>query len=385
MGLPGQFSVTFNRLSTLSYPKALLDINLIVEVNDALTKSALADYNFPQWMRVIEVPEGAPKTKPRAMNYALDFCKGDIVGIWDAEDSPAPDQLEVVASRFHVAGTDLVCLQGVLDYYNSKQNWLARCFTIEYAAWFRLILPGMSNLGLAIPLGGTTLFFKRDVLEALGGWDAHNVTEDADLGFRLARHGYRTDVIPTRTGEEANCRLWPWVRQRSRWLKGYMVTYLVHMRKPSKLLKQLGPWRFIGFQAHFLTALSQFVLAPVLWSFWLVLFGLPHPLEAFVSHNTLVVLGLSFLAIELINVLINATAVSKSELRHLFFWVPTMHFYYPLGALAAYNALFELIVKPFYWDKTQHGLSVKNARRAKCNESPASFGGIKFEARNKSF
>ena len=134
-----------------------------------------------------------------------------------------------------------------------------------------------------------------------------------------------------------------------------MVTYLVHMRKPSKLLKQLGPWRFIGFQAHFLTALSQFVLAPVLWSFWLVLFGLPHPLEAFVSHNTLVVLGLSFLAIELINALINATAVSKSELRHLFFWVPTMHFYYPLGALAAYKALFELIVKPFYWDKTQHG------------------------------
>ena len=161
----------------------------------------------------------------------------------------------------------------------------------------------MSKLGLAIPLGGTTLFFKRDVLEALGGWDAHNVTEDADLGFRLARHGYRTDVIPTRTGEEANCRLWPWVRQRSRWLKGYMVTYLVHMRKPSKLLKQLGLWRFIGFQAHFLTALSQFVLAPVLWSFWLVLFGLPHPLEAFVSHNTLVVLGLSFLAIELINAL----------------------------------------------------------------------------------
>ena len=112
-----------------------------------------------------------------------------------------------------------------------------------------------------------------------------------------------------------------------------MVTYLVHMRKPSTLLKQLGLWRFIGFQAHFLTALSQFVLAPVLWSFWLVLFGLPHPLEAFVSHNTLVVLGLSFLAIELINALINATAVSKSELRHLFFWVPTMHFYYPLGAI----------------------------------------------------
>ncbi|WP_438991086.1 glycosyltransferase family 2 protein [Lentibacter sp.] len=372
------------RLTHLTYPKALLDVALVVEVNDTLTKAVLSKCSLPPWIRIIEVPEGTPKTKPRAMNYALDFCKGDIIGIWDAEDAPADNQLEIVANYFHSASPELVCLQGVLDYYNSRQNWLARCFTIEYAAWFRLILPGMAKLGFAIPLGGTTLFFRRNALESLGGWDAHNVTEDADLGFRLARHGYRTDVIPTRTGEEANCRIWPWIKQRSRWLKGYMVTYFVHMREPAKLYRQIGLWRFIGFQAHFVTALSQFILAPVLWSFWLVLFGLPHPLEAYVSHEILVALGLSFLAIELANALINASAVSKPELKHLFAWVPIMHFYYPLGALAAYKALFELVAKPFYWDKTQHGLSLSHLQEQTQNSLPPRLGSVELESGHKS-
>ena len=373
------------RLKRLTYPKALLDVILVVEENDELTQEVLRSCELPPWLSVVEVPEGVPKTKPRAMNYALDFCKGDIVGVWDAEDAPAADQLHVVADYFHSAGEDLVCLQGVLDYYNSRQNWLARCFTIEYAAWFRLILPGMARLGFIIPLGGTTLFFRRDALEKLGGWDAHNVTEDADLGFRLARYGYRTDVIPTRTGEEAVCRLWPWVRQRSRWLKGYMVTYLVHMRSPRRLMREIGVWRFCGVQAHFVTALSQFILAPILWSFWLVLLGLPHPLEAFVSRDILLALGASFLVIELINALINATAVSRPTLRHLFIWVPTMHFYYPLGAMAAYKALLELLVKPFYWDKTQHGHSLKALENGVRNTPSRLRPGVKLEARNEGF
>lgn len=372
------------RLKRLTYPKALLEVALVVEEHDSLTKTVLQKCALPPWIRIIEVPEGTPKTKPRAMNYALDFCKGDIIGIWDAEDAPAENQLEIVANQFHSAAPELVCLQGVLDYYNSRQNWLARCFTIEYAAWFRLILPGMAKLGLAIPLGGTTLFFRRTVLESLGGWDAHNVTEDADLGFRLARHGYRTEVIPTRTGEEANCRIWPWIRQRSRWLKGYMVTYFVHMREPAKLYKQIGLWRFLGFQAHFVTALSQFMLAPILWSFWLVLFGLPHPLEAYVSHEILVALGLSFLAIELANALINASAVSKPELKHLFAWVPIMHFYYPLGAIAAYKALFELVAKPFYWDKTQHGLSLSQFQKKTNRLLPPRLSSVELQSGHKS-
>lgn len=349
------------RLSRLTYPKCLLDVVLVLEENDDMTRKTLAEIDLPPWMRAVVVPDGQPRTKPRAMNYALDFCEGDIIGIFDAEDAPDPDQITMIARRFQQVPPDVVCLQGILDYYNPRQNWLARCFTIEYAAWFRLILPGMSKLGLAIPLGGTTLYFRRNVLEELGGWDAHNVTEDADLGFRLARHGYKTEMVGTVTGEEANCRAWPWVKQRSRWLKGYMSTYLVHMRSPRLLHRQLGARRFWGFQAHFVAALSQYILAPFLWSFWLILLGLPHPLEPVLHYNVLWLFGYLFLLVELLNIAIYTVAVSGPFHRHLMPWTPTMHFYTPLGTLAAYKALYEMIFAPFFWDKTSHGHSLAAA------------------------
>lgn len=346
------------RLTQLTYPKCLLDVVLVLEEEDALTRQTLAQIDLPPWIRAVVVPDGQPRTKPRAMNYALDFCEGEIVGIFDAEDAPEADQITRVARAFQAAPPDVVCLQGVLDYYNARQNWLARCFTIEYAAWFRIMLPGMTRLGLAIPLGGTTLYFRRAALEELGGWDAHNVTEDADLGFRLARHGYRTDMVATTTHEEANCRPWAWVKQRSRWLKGYMTTYLVHMRQPRVLHRQLGPWRFWGFQAHFLSALSQVLLAPLLWSFWLVFFGLPHPLDPVAPRGVLVGATGLFLAVEAVSLTIHASAVTGRGHRHLLPWVATMPLYWPLGAIAAYKALYELIANPFFWDKTCHGLSL---------------------------
>ena len=345
------------RLSRLTYPKCLLDVLLVIEEADDTTRNMLATIDLPSWIKPVVVPDGQPRTKPRAMNFALDFCEGEIIGVYDAEDAPEPDQITQVARRFQMLPPDVACIQGVLDYYNPRQNWLARCFTIEYATWFRLILPGVSQLGWAIPLGGTTLFFRRNVLEHLGGWDAHNVTEDADLGFRLARHGYRTEMLATVTEEEANCRPWAWIRQRSRWLKGYMTTYIVHMRKPLMLLRQLGFWKFVGFQAHFVTALSQFLLAPVLWSFWLVLFGFAHPLDPYIPRDLMIGLGSAFLVIEVINIAIYASAVTGRRHRHLLAWTPTMHFYTPLGAVAAYKAVYELAVKPYFWDKTQHGFA----------------------------
>ena len=370
------------RLTQLTYPKCLLDVVLVLEEEDTLTQATLAQIDLPSWITPVVVPDGKPRTKPRAMNYALDFCEGDIIGIFDAEDAPAPDQITVIARRFQDAPDDVVCLQGILDYYNPRQNWLARCFTIEYASWFRVILPGMARLGLAIPLGGTTLYFRRKVLEELGGWDAHNVTEDADLGFRLARHGYRTEMVNTVTEEEANCRFWPWVKQRSRWLKGYMTTYLVHMRYPWVLYRQLGAWKFWGFQAHFVTALSQFLLAPFLWSFWLVFLGLPHPLDAVLPRAALIAFGSLFMLIEVINMTIHLTAVSGPRHRHLLWWVPTMHLYTLFGAVAAYKALYELVGKPFFWDKTAHGLSLGLVQvpRATASDSAVDFATVQFQA-----
>lgn len=344
------------RLSRLDYPRELLDICLVVEADDEITRATLSEIDLPPYMRQIVVPVSALKTKPRAMNYALDFCRGKFVGIYDAEDAPDPDQIRRVVERFHQRGPDVACLQGVLDFYNARTNWMSRCFSIEYATWFRLILPGMDRLGLAIPLGGTTLFFRREVLEELGGWDAHNVTEDADLGIRLARHGYRTELIDTVTQEEANCWFWPWVKQRSRWLKGYAITWAVHMRQPRLLFRELGAWKFFGVQLLFLGTISQFLMAPLLWMLWLVPFGVIDPVSQFLAPGLFLWLTGIFILSEVVSILAGLLAIRGTQHARLGIWVPTMMLYFPMAALAAYKGVLELITRPFYWDKTAHGL-----------------------------
>jgi len=344
------------RLARLDYPRALLDICLVTEAGDAETRETLARTHLPPWMRSLTVPDGRLRTKPRALNYALEFCRGSIVGIYDAEDAPAPDQIRKVVAHFHLRGPEVACLQGVLDFYNARANWLARCFAIEYAAWFRVVLPGLSRLGMPVPLGGTTLFFRRAALDSLGGWDAHNVTEDADLGLRLARHGFRTEFLDSVTEEEANCEAWPWVRQRSRWLKGYAMTWVTHMRRPHLLWRQLGAKGFLAVQVLFLGTLSQFALAPLLWSFWALSFGLTHPLASVLPQGGMGVLIALFVGAELVNLGIGALGVQRAGKPALTLWLPALHFYFPLASLASYKALFELAARPFYWDKTRHGV-----------------------------
>ncbi len=350
-------STLITRLSRLTYPKTLLDVVLVLEASDSVTRDTLRHTRLPPWMRTITVPPGQIQTKPRALNYALRFTRGQIVGIYDAEDAPAPDQVDQVVAHFHSAPPDVGCVQGILDYYNPRANWLSRCFTIEYASWFRVLLPGLARLGLAVPLGGTTVFFRRDVLEAVRGWDAHNVTEDADLGMRLARNGWRTELIRTVTREEANNRLWPWVKQRSRWLKGYGITWWVHSRRPFRLWRDLGTKRFLGMQALLLGTLFQFALAPVLWSFWLILAGLPHPMDRYMDDRGILLMTGLFLSAEAASLVVGITALARSPHRGMYHWVPTLFAYFPLGTLAIYKALWETLTKPFYWDKTQHGHS----------------------------
>ncbi len=346
------------RLTRLTYPKSLLEVVLVLEAEDTITRETIARTDLPQWISVIEVPSAnGLTTKPRALNYALDFCRGSIIGVWDAEDAPEPDQIEKVVTRFHHAPPDVACLQGILDYYNSKTNWISRCFTIEYATWWRVILPGVARLGLVIPLGGTTLFFRRSILEKLSGWDAHNVTEDADLGIRLARHGYTTELIPTVTFEEANCRAWPWMKQRSRWLKGFLITWLVHMRSPGKLMRDLGFMRFWGVQTLLLATFVQFTCAPLMWSFWITLAGYQHPVALTLGASVAQTMATVFLISEIINLSISMLAVSNGRHRHLLLYVLTLPFYFPMAAISAYKALKELVEEPFYWDKTEHGIS----------------------------
>ncbi len=343
------------RLEKLDYPSTALEVILLTEDNDTATAAALSTLSLPAWMRVLPVPTGTIRTKPRALNYGLDHCTGDIIGVYDAEDAPDPAQLRAVAAGFARGGARLACLQGRLDYYNPQHNWLARCFTIEYASWWRVILPGFAQMGFAIPLGGTTLFFRREILRALGGWDAHNVTEDADLGLRIARRGYETQLFDSTTYEEANCRALPWVKQRSRWIKGYIMTYASHMRRPAALLRDLGPWRFFGMQMMFAGTVLQALLAPLVNALWLLPFvvtgpaalGLPIWLQTSVGFGILAEATMFFA---------NYLGLSRAGHRLSPLWLPTMMVYNLLASLAAYKALYEVMTKPFYWDKTAHGL-----------------------------
>lgn len=352
-------STLIARLQAVKYPRALLEVVLVLEEKDTVTRATLQALDLPGWMRVVQVPDTGPlTTKPRALNYALDFCDGDIIGVWDAEDAPAPDQLHVIAARFARAGPDVACLQGMLDYYNPRSNWMSRCFSIEYAGWWRILLPGVQRMGLVLPLGGTTLFFRRAILEALGGWDAHNVTEDADLGVRLAREGYRTELVQTVTEEEATCRAWPWIKQRSRWLKGFLVTWLVHLRDPGLIRQQLGWWRLLGVHTLMAGTVLQFLLAPVLWTLWALPLGLGHPATSSGMAWLPAALIPLCVASELGNMATGAAGVARRGRRFLLPWVITMPVYYLLGVAAAFKAVFELLARPYFWDKTQHGQSV---------------------------
>jgi cellulose synthase/poly-beta-1,6-N-acetylglucosamine synthase-like glycosyltransferase len=345
------------RLGRIKYPRALLDICLVVEEADRVTRDCLAATTLPPHVRVIVVPAGSVKTKPRALNYALDHCRGAIVGVYDAEDAPDPGQIAFVVARFADSQPEVACLQGRLSFYNASDTWLTRCFTIDYAIWFSMVLPGIARLGMAVPLGGTTLFFRREVLEKLGRWDAFNVTEDADLGIRLARAGYRTELIDTTTREEATCHLWPWVRQRSRWLKGYAMTYITHMRDPVRLWRDLGWVGFMGVQVMFLASLLQALTAPVLWSWWLVALGLPHPLGPVLGMWGLVIVTGLLVLSEAVNITLAGVALQRTGRRRLWPWVLTMNAYYMLTTVAAIKALVELLYRPFFWDKTDHGMA----------------------------
>lgn len=346
-------------LEALDWPRELLDVKLILEADDLATLAALRDLAPPPFCRILIAPPGGPRTKPRALNFALDFAEGEIVGIYDAEDRPDPAQLRRVVDVLRASPPEVACVQARLSYYNPRENWLTRCFAIEYAIWFDVLIRGFRELRLPIPLGGTSVFFRRTVLEEVGAWDAHNVTEDADLGMRLARAGYRCEVTASTTHEEASSRLGPWIRQRSRWLKGYMMTWLVHMRRPLTLLRELGPVGFAAFQALFLGAAAAYLGLPFMWAVWgLTVAGVGPAWLAGAPGWALGLIATVQLAGWIAMIVAAAVATTRRRQAWLLPWIPTLAIYWPIGAFAAYVALVELFVAPALWRKTPHGLGL---------------------------
>ena len=344
-------------LSHLKYPPAKLDIKIIVEETDTTMRRAIQNYDLPTHFEVIVVPGGSPQTKPRALNYALQFCRGGLLTIYDAEDVPEPNQLREAALKFSQGSTNLACLQAKLTFYNPNENWLTRQFSAEYSTLFGLVLPALAGLGLPLPLGGTSNHFRIHILREIGGWDPYNVTEDADLGLRLARLGYRTGVVESLTYEEASPRLFNWLRQRARWIKGFMQTWLVHTRNPLRTASELGPggfWTLQTFTASiFFSALFHpFFIAFTLW--YLVI----SPLRSSFLLTVLNCLSLELFVLGYgVTMLAAIIAMRKRSIKGWWFTIATMPFYWLLMSIAAWLALWQFVFTPFTWNKTEHGLS----------------------------
>lgn len=341
-------------LTRLDYPKAKLDIKLLLEEVDLATVEAARAMGLPGCFDIIVVPDGSPRTKPKALNYGLQFAKGDFVVIYDAEDIPEPNQLRQALDVFASSGPRLATVQAKLNFYNPRQNWLTRQFTVEYGSLFDGLLPSYQYLGFPIPLGGTSNHFRREVLESAGAWDPYNVTEDADLGMRLYRQDYYSTILLSTTYEEACSGFKDWLYQRTRWLKGWMQTYYVHMRHPIKLLRELGLWKFLGFQAIIGGPIFSAFAHPLFLG--LLLWQVPrHELPVDVPLIALWALALFNLSFGYIATMwLGVVALRYRGLTGFAFAILTLPLYWLLISLAAYRAMIQLIHAPFRWEKTHH-------------------------------
>lgn len=347
-------------LEALDYPPAKLDIKLVLEEVDHETIAAARALPLRPHFDIVTVPDGAPRTKPRALNYALQFASGEYVVIYDAEDRPEPSQLRKAAAHFRDAAPEAVCLQARLTFDNAHENWLAKQFTIEYASLFAGILPMLDKARVPIPLGGTSNHFRARVLRKLGGWDAHNVTEDADLGMRIYRAGLRAEVLDSVTYEEAACHPGNWLRQRTRWLKGWMQTYCVHMRQPWRLRRELGLKGFLAFQGHFAGIIIAALVHPLSYILILhdalqgVLFAKP---ETALGHQLWAIALFNLAAGYFASLALGFFVLQERGVRWLLPQLAFIPLYWLFISAAAYRAVYQLVTAPHYWEKTEHGVT----------------------------
>ena len=344
-------------LLLLDYPRDKLDIKLIVEADDFDT-ARVADAMVGRGpFEVIRVPAGTPRTKPRACNYAFKFARGECTVIFDAEDRPERDQLRKAVAMFRSCSRDVACLQARLSFYNAHENWLTRLFALDYALWFDILLPGLEKLRVPMPLGGTSNHFRTSVLRAFGAWDPFNVTEDADLGIRMAQLGKRVAMLDSTTFEEAPTALPAWLKQRSRWLKGYMQTWLVHMRNPRTLLARSG-WRgFCAFQLFLGGSVVAALVNPFLWLVFLLASAWPLPIFAALPEQAIAYSLVGLVSGNAIMIWLTLIAPWRRGWKGFAPYGFTVTLYWALISLAAYRGLWQLARRPFHWDKTVHGVS----------------------------
>ncbi|WP_343287400.1 glycosyltransferase [Gordonia sp. SID5947] len=348
-------------MESLEYPPDKLQVLLLLEEDDAPTIEAARDVGDNDLVTVVLVPPAQPRTKPKACNYGLHFSTGDIVTIYDAEDLPDPLQLRRVVAAFRGSDDSVVCIQGKLNFHNSRDNVLTEWFTADYGIWFSYLLPGLMVSRSPIPLGGTSNHFIRAVVDDIGAWDPFNVTEDADLGVRIAGRGYRTAVLDSLTLEEANVDAINWVRQRSRWYKGYMQTWLVHMRRPVALWRILGA---VGWYRFTLLIAGTPLIACMNMVFWLIMViwfaGQP---KVFADIFPGPIYYLSLVSLIFGNgaaIYMNLISIREDGRSKLIWSALIVPAYWVLMSIAAIKGMWQMLFNPSYWEKTFHGLSTSS-------------------------
>ena len=352
-------------LRALDYPPEKLDIKFVLEADDHETRHALTTLNLAAPFTVITAPEEGPRTKPKALNAALPFVRGSYVAVYDAEDRPDPDQLKKALQVFRAGHLKLACVQARLTIDNSHDSWLTRMFTAEYAGLFDVFLPGIAAWRLPLPLGGSSNHFRASILREAGAWDPYNVTEDADLGMRLARLGYHTAVVDSTTYEEAPSRLTPWLRQRTRWFKGWMQTWLVHMRHPVRLWRDLRAPGFLVFQlvvgGAVLAAMVHGIFAVALG--WQIASGWLWAQKSELGDILIAGLhGITLVTGYFISGLLALIGLARRRLMSCAWTLLLLPIYWLLLSVAAWRALLHLIFEPHRWEKTEHGLA-RTSRR----------------------
>ena len=346
-------------LDRLDYPRAKLDVIFVVERDDQATEAALRRDAPRAPHQILVAPIGAPKTKPRAMNFAAPFARGALLTVYDAEDLPEPRQLRRAAALFARLPSKVACLQASLCIDNGDQSCLAAHFAIDYAALFDVFNKGLSVMGLPLFLGGTSNHFRIEALRRVGFWDAYNVTEDADLGLRLARAGFSMETFASQTYEEAPTSLNALLHQRTRWLKGWMQTALVHCRDPLRFVRDLGPRRALAVLAMFTGGFAGPLLGPLLTGALLLnsVYGdlLTPRTNTEIALSTLwCFLALSGVAAIFWPLLLG---MRRRHLTHLWPALLLAPLWQAMLSVAAWRALFELWTQPFHWSKTEHGLT----------------------------
>lgn len=336
-------------LAAIDYPPDRLQALIVLEADDEVTRAAARAVALPSFIQVLVVPPGTPRTKPRACNYALERARGDLVVIYDAEDMPDPGQLREAAARFAASDPRLACLQAPLRIEDPGFSlFLPSQFRLEYAAHFEVLLPALARWGLPFPLGGTSNHFKAGPLREIGAWDPYNVTEDADVGFRLAAAGYRLGVIHKPTWETAPTTPEQWFPQRARWIKGHMQTLAVHARGPLPTQPRNAVAMVLTLAQ---SVASSHLHGPLMAAAaaWALIDFLPDAAFHIPTHDlTLYMLGWGAAAIAGARGVLRAGGRPKS--LHLL----GMPFYWVCQSLAAVKALHQFIVAPHHWDKTLH-------------------------------